>query len=57
MAEEKKNDFIVVNELPSIQTRNATTQEGSEYDLITTNEAIKEILEIARELRKGITGK
>jgi len=53
---EKEKEFVVVSELPQIATRKVQDEEGKEYDLVTLNEAVKEILEISRELKKGITG-
>ncbi len=53
---EKEKDWIVVPELPQTPTRIIEGDDGKEYDLITLTEAVKEILEIVRELKKGITG-
>ena len=55
MAKETK-EFLVVPELPQVQTRTVEGSDGKEYELITLTEAVKEILEISRELKKGITG-
>jgi len=55
MAEEKKqNDFIVVPELPQIPTRTIEGNDGKEYDLMTLTEAVREILEHVREIRKSV---
>ncbi len=54
--EEKQKDWIVVPELPQVPTRTVEGSDGKEYELITLTEAVKEILEISRELKKGITG-
>jgi len=53
---EKERDWIVVTELPNVPTRVVEGSDGKEYELITLTEAVKEILEIVRELKKGITG-
>jgi hypothetical protein len=53
MVEEKVNEILIVNELPTTQYRVHETEEKT-YDLITLNEAIKEILESVRVLRKNI---
>jgi len=55
MVEEKKqNDWAVVPELPQVPARTITGNDGNEYDLITLTEAIQEILEHAREIRKSV---
>ena len=51
-----EKDWIVVPELPRVETRTVEGSDGKEYNLVTLTEAIKEILEISRELKKGITG-
>ena len=53
---EKERDWVVVTELPNVPTRVVEGSDGKEYELITLTEAVKEILEIVRELKKGITG-
>ncbi len=54
MAEDKK-DFVVVQELPQVSTRQVSDGD-KEYDLVTVPEALKEILETVREIKKGVTG-
>lgn len=51
MAEEKieERDFIVVSELPQVQTRIAQGNDNKEYDMITVDEALTEILKNSRE--------
>jgi hypothetical protein len=49
---EKK--IVVVKELPVFPSRNVLDDQGKEVECITTEEAVLEILEIARELRKKI---
>ena len=55
MAEEKKK-MLVVERLPEIPSREIDGNDGNRYELITLTEAVQEILEISRELKKGITG-
>lgn len=54
--EAKKEEvlFAVVERLPTIETRDQVTQDGSPVILITQNEAIAEILETVRGLKKAI---
>lgn len=54
MPEEKKSDFIVVPELPQVATRTVQGEDGKLYELITLTEAVKEILEHVREIRKSV---
>jgi hypothetical protein len=57
MTEEKtEKNWVVVSELPQIQTREVESTDGKKYELVLLNEAVKEILEIVREIKKGITG-
>ena len=56
MTEEKKNDFLVVTELPQIPLREYQHESGETYDLLTLTEAIKEILIRVRNLEKGMLG-
>jgi len=57
MAEkEQEEKLLVVSELPQVQTRKVQGDDGNIYNLTKTNEAIQEILETVRELKKGITG-
>ena len=54
MTEDKKEiDFLIVPELPQVQTRQYVDEEGKEYSLITLTEAVKEILEGIREMKKA----
>ena len=54
MAEEKKEiDFLIVPELPQVPVRQYTDDEGKEYSLITLTEAVKELLEGQREMKKA----
>lgn len=55
MAEIKKqSDFLVVQELPQAPMRTVLGDDGKTYELITFSEALKEILELLREIRKVI---
>lgn len=55
--EEKKKDkpreTLVVNQLPTQQIRTADLNEKT-YDLLTTDEALTEILEHVRAVRKAV---
>lgn len=57
MVEEKKTDFLIVNELPQVPVKRYTGEDGTEYDLITITEALKEILKDIKEIRKSTVGK
>ncbi|HED06276.1 MAG TPA: hypothetical protein ENI61_06305 [Ignavibacteria bacterium] len=56
MVEDKKEekDFIVVSELPQVQTRVAQGNDEKEYDIITRDEALTEILKNSREITERI---
>jgi hypothetical protein len=49
---EVKRDFIVVNELPTQPVKNVIGEDGVQYEILTSNDALKEILESVRELKK-----
>jgi len=53
---EKEEKLLVVSELPQAPMRKVQGEDGDVYNLITKEEAILEILETVRELKKGITG-
>jgi hypothetical protein len=53
MADKKEIDFLIVSELPQVPVRQYTDEEGKEYSLITLTEAVKEILEGMREMKKA----
>lgn len=57
MTEEKKTDFLIVNELPQVPVKRYTGEDGTEYDLITITEALKEILKDIKEIKKSTVGK
>ena len=56
----KKEDMIketlIVNELPQTQVRNIVGEDGKTYVCITINEALKEILDTLKDLKKGLVG-
>jgi hypothetical protein len=58
---EEKNmaekDFVVLGELPQVPTRVVQDHEGKEYEVLTTSEALKEILQTIREVKEVLTGK
>ncbi|MFW6129616.1 MAG: hypothetical protein ACOC56_00440 [Atribacterota bacterium] len=59
MAEDKKEEqrkIAVVSELPQTTVRVAEDENGERYDLITKEEAITEMLESIREIKKGLVG-
>lgn len=54
MSEEKKNDFLIVTELPNVPVNKIQGDDGKEYDLVTLTDAIKEILQAVREIKKSV---
>ena len=52
--EEVKEQILVVNELPKQQTRVAETEKGEPLKLITIEEAITEMYEDIKEIRKAL---
>lgn len=58
--EEKKEVVekeVVVGELPTQQVNRVKGEDGVEYNLITTQEALQRILEIAKDLKRELLGK
>ena len=55
-AKEKTEDskVLVVAQLPTQPTNRVKDESGAEYNLVTIEEALTEILEIARQLKKGL---
>ena len=51
---ESKNEILVVPELPQVSTRVFEGEDGKTYDLITLTEAVKEILEHVRTIKKSV---
>lgn len=47
---------LVLNELPTEPTRRVFDQEGKEYQVVTRDEALTEILQAVREIKKGVVG-
>lgn len=56
MEEEKKTDLLIVNELPQVPVRKYTGEDGTEYDLMTITEALKEIREDIKAIKEGTVG-
>ena len=52
--DESKVKTLVVAELPTQPMNKARDESGNEFDLMTTTDALTEILEIARSLKKGL---
>lgn len=52
--EEVEEKVIILNELPTVQTRKVTDNEGNEYNVLTRDEALTEILESVREMKKVV---
>lgn len=55
--EEKKEvkELLVLKELPTIETRGIVNKEtGEEFEVLTIEEALSEILKNIRELRKSV---
>ena len=50
--EEKKT--IVVAQLPQVNTRQVADEAGKEYDCLTIEEALTEIVEAIREIRSKL---
>lgn len=58
--EEKKElveKEVVVGELPTQQVNRVKGEDGVEYNLITTQEALQKILEIVKDLKRELIGK
>lgn len=56
---EKKEEvrkIAVVSELPKQSVKVVETEDGKKYDLVTQDEALTEILETTRELKKNMLG-
>lgn len=52
----KVQEFAIVRELPTQEARYVKTETGQVVELLTNEEALKEILTLVRELKKGIVG-
>lgn len=52
--EEKIQKTIVVAQLPTQPVNKATDEKGNEFNLLTVDEALTEILETIRALKKGL---
>jgi len=52
--EVKVTKTLVVEQLPTQAVNKALDEKGNEFDLITRDEAMTEILEAIRQLKKGL---
>jgi len=52
--EEKVVKTLVVQQLPTEQIKKVIGDDGIEYNLLTIEEAISEILEVVKQLKKGL---
>lgn len=52
--DDKQIKTVVVTQLPTQQVSKALDDKGNEFNIVTTEEALTEILEIARALKKGL---
>lgn len=60
MVEEKKEvaeKEVVVGELPTQQVNRVKGEDGVEYNLITTSEALQKILDMVKDLKRELIGK
>lgn len=58
MTDEKKEkgqkEILVVSELPKTPTRIVTDEKGTEYELITVEEAVTRILKDVSDIKKAV---
>lgn len=55
--EEISEETMVVSELPQQQVKSGLSEDGkTKYTFVTVNEALTEILELVRAIKKGIVG-
>lgn len=56
MAEEKEDsaETLVVKQLPQQPAREISDEEGNSYKAMTTEEAVKELLERVRKIEKAV---
>lgn len=52
--EEKVVKTVVVEQLPTQTYSDVVNNKGEEFKLVTRDDALTEILEIARQLKKGL---
>ena len=50
----KETKTLVVEQFPTQPVNVINAEDGNEYNLITRDEALSEILEIARQMKKGL---
>lgn len=51
---EKKPKILVTTELPKQEIRNVRDKEGEEYECITVEEALTELVNNIREIKKSL---
>lgn len=52
--EKNKKGILVVSELPTQQIRTLVDKEGIEYEVLTIEEAITELLTHVRQIKKSV---
>jgi hypothetical protein len=52
--EVKEIENIVVSELPTLQTRMVSDEQGKEYNCLTINEALADILSSVKKIEKAV---
>lgn len=50
----KEKEILVVNELPSQQIKEYTDEKGTEFQLITIDEALTELINNTRKIKKAV---
>lgn len=58
MTEEKENKekkILVVQQLPTTPVRDVKDEEGNEFDCVTVEEALTEILTTVRDIKKQVS--
>jgi len=51
---EQEKDLVVVNELPTQELKEIVGEDGTVYEVVTAQEALKEILEKVRDIHKAL---
>lgn len=51
---EKKLKALVYAQIPTQEIKTLVDKDGNEYEVVTVEDALTEILEIARDLKKGL---
>ena len=52
--EKNKKGVLVVSELPTQQLRSLVDKEGTEYDVLTIDEALTELVNNIRQIKKSV---